>query len=83
MFQLNHNNLYLNYFGGSGGFLSFHLLLLSGHYINELNNRLDTIIHSQWNIVDHSEWKSQEIGTDNNKTFNMTGSPKLFYYCNQ
>jgi len=82
MVQINHNNLHLNYFGGSGGFLSLHLLLLSNHYSNELNNQLDTILHNQWDIVNHCEWKSHEIWPDNNKTSIMAGFPKLFFYCN-
>jgi hypothetical protein len=83
MLQINHNNLHLNYFGGSGGFLSFHLLLLSNHYANELNDCIDCAILNQWHIPDHSKWKSHETWPDNKKTFNMAGSPKLFYYCNR
>jgi len=82
MFQINHNNLHLNYFGGSGGFLALHLLLLSHHYCNDLNNQLDTVLAHQWNISDHSKWKYNETWPDNNKTFSMPGSPKLFFYCN-
>ena len=83
MFQLNHNDLHLNYFGGSGGFLALHLLLLSNYYSNELNNRLDAIINSQWNIVDHNKWKHTETWPDNNKTLSMFESPKLFFYLNK
>jgi hypothetical protein len=83
MFQINHNNLHLNYFGGSGGFLALHLLLLSNHYSNELNDNTDSVIANQWRIPDHNKWKSNETWPDNNKTFNMPGSPKLFYYCNR
>jgi len=74
-------DLHLNYFGGSGGFLALHLLLLSNHYSNELNDQLDVIIDRQWNITDHNKWKDNEIWPDNNKTLSMPESPKLFFYC--
>jgi hypothetical protein len=74
-------DVHLNYAGGSGGFLALHLLLLSKHYSNELNDRLDTVISRQWNIIDHSKWKHNEAWPDNNKTLSQPGSPKLFFYC--
>jgi hypothetical protein len=81
MFQPNHNDLHLNYFGGSGGFLALHLLLLSNYFNNELNDRLNVVIDHQWNITDHIKWKHNETWPDNNKTLSMPGSPKLFFYC--
>jgi hypothetical protein len=83
MSQINHNHLHLNYFGGSGGFLALHLLLLSNRYVNELSGRMDSVIPTQWRIPDHSKWKEHEIWPDNNTTLSMAGSPKLFFYCNQ
>jgi hypothetical protein len=81
MLQTNHKDLHLNYFGGSGGFLALHLLLLSNHYSNELNNQLNIIIDHQWRITDHSKWKCNETWPNNNRTLSMPGSPKLFFYC--
>lgn len=75
-------DVHLNYFGGSGGFLALHLLLLSNHFANELNDRLDDIICKQWQIPDHNKWKDSEIGPSNQQTAALTGSPKLFFYCN-
>ena len=76
------SDLCLNYFGGSGGFLALHLLLLSNQYVNDLTDQLHIVVHDQWEIPNHDKWKDHEIWPDNSKTAALTESPKLFFYCN-
>jgi hypothetical protein len=76
------SDLCLNYFGGSGGFLVLHLLLLSNRYVNDLNDQLHTVVHDQWKVTDHIKWKNHEIWPNNDKTAALTAFPKLFFYCN-
>lgn len=75
-------DLHLGYIGGSGGFLAFHLLMLSNKYVNCLNKDFETIVQKQWNIKDHKKWKLNEVWPDNTKTSKLDGSPKLYFYCN-
>lgn len=76
------SDLHLNYFGGSGGFLALHLLLLSDCFVNDLNNQFNDIIHNQWQIADHNKWRDNETWPNNYQTAQLNGSPKLFFYCN-
>lgn len=75
----------LLYSGGSGGFLLFHLLLLSNRYTAAFTdtNDLDFIINSQWNISDPDKWKLTEIIPNNRLTSQLdTNLNKLYLYCN-
>lgn len=83
------NDLTLSYFGGSGGFLLLHLLLLSGKFNTEFtkftNNKHQTlkdIINFQWNMTENTEWKKSEVWPDN-KITNTTESDlcKLYFVC--
>lgn len=75
-------NLHLGYSGGSGGFLTLHLLLLTKYYVNNLSNDLTNILCRQWSITDHSTWKDTEVWPDNTATKLMPNDPKIFFYCN-
>lgn len=75
----------LCYFGGSGGFISLHLLLLSGKFICDfdINLNLDEIISHQWSIDDAALWKSHETWPQNEKTKTLqTALRKIYFFCN-
>jgi hypothetical protein len=76
----------LCYFGGSGGFILLHLLLLSGKFTCEFRGReknLDKIIDHQWNIKNPECWKAQEIGLNNAQTQKLnTNQSKIYFFCN-
>jgi hypothetical protein len=79
------HNLKIGYSGGSGGFLLFHLLLLSDNYSTIFNSAdsLATIIDKQWNISNHLSWKKTEIWPDDNRLLNTDLlTPKLYLLCN-
>lgn len=71
----------LFYYGGSGGFLLLHLLLMSGKfYAGGIN--IDKL-EQQWNITDPRDWKSQETWPKNLETEkSVTSKTKLYFNCN-
>lgn len=78
------NDLKLSYSGGSGGFLLLHLLLLSGKFYAAFDTAepLDNIIQKQWNISDHTKWKTSETWPQNHLTHsNNTTLYKLYFEC--
>ena len=74
-------DLSLFYFGGSGGFLLLHLLLMSGKFYAagiDINN-----LEQQWNISDPSKWKDQEVWPKNLLTSRaVSDKTKLYFNCN-
>lgn len=75
----------LCYFGGSGGFIFLHLLLLSAEYACEFHTNLSIqhIIEDQWDIHDPRLWKSKEHWPDNDRTLVLkTNSKKIYFFCN-
>lgn len=78
-------HLKLSYSGGSGGFLLFHLLLLSGKFYAafENNESINSIIDKQWNVTDHLKWKQSETWPDNLATLSAaTSLDRLYLICN-
>lgn len=73
-------NLHLGYVGGSGGFLTLHLLLLTNSYVNNLSNDLPSILERHWNVTDHNKWKDSEVWPNNATTKLMPNDQKLFFY---
>lgn len=78
----------LCYFGGSGGFLLLHLLLLSDQFackfvVNKQTENLsiDKIIERQWNITNPRHWKSLEVWPDNRATLNSDIQRKIYLFC--
>lgn len=76
----------LCYFGGSGGFIVLHLLLLSGKFFccfQDDTLRLEQIIDRQWNIPEPRLWKASEYWPDNHKTFEgKTHLRKVYFFNN-
>lgn len=75
----------IGYSGGSGGFLLLHLLLLSGkfHTAFDVNDSLQNIINSQWNIKNHRDWKKSETWPNNLRTLSTdTQTRRLYFFCN-
>lgn len=77
---MSSKNLHLGYVGGSGGFLTLHLLLLTNTYINNLSDDLPNILRQHWNVTDHNKWKDTEVWPDNAITSLMPGDQKLFFH---
>lgn len=83
--MVDETDIKLCYFGGSGGFISLHLLLLSGKFICDfdINLNLDEIISHQWSIDDAALWKSHETWPQNEKTKTLqTALRKIYFFCN-
>jgi hypothetical protein len=74
-------NIKLGYLAGCGGFLALHLLLQSGRHKCWFDQDVNKIIDQQWNIVDHTKWKSTECWPSNEHTRALEGNTILFY-CN-
>lgn len=75
----------LGYRGGSGGFLLLHLLLLSGHYRQDIFNGIDfnDIVKNQWNIDDHDKWKNNEVWPINGQSLSSASlQNNLLFFCN-
>lgn len=77
----------LYYFGGSGGFLLLHLLMLSDQFYcsfyKHKNVSFTEILKKQWNIKNHHDWKKSEIWPHNAATFSsITDKRKIYFYCN-
>lgn len=78
-------DLKLSYSGGSGGFLLLHLLLLSGEFytVFDADKSINSIVNKQWNVSDHSKWKTLEIWPNNLATLSATTSlVRLYFVCN-
>ena len=85
MGQKTMSDLKLYYSGGSGGFLLLHLLLLSGRYYTafDVDDSINSIVDKQWNISDHSRWKTFEIWPNNLATWSAdTSLDRLYFVCN-
>jgi hypothetical protein len=84
--KLDNDDIKLCYFGGSGGFIVLHLLLLSKNFFCEFRDTrltLDQIIDQQWKISNPRLWKITEYWPDNIKTQNAkTDLRKLYFFCN-
>lgn len=83
--DLTNSDVKLCYFGGSGGFILLHLLLLSDQFHCSFATDKSTteIIKHQWNVSDPDEWKSTEIWPDNLNTQSaVVNKRKLFLLCN-
>lgn len=80
------SDIKLCYFGGSGGFILLHLLLLSDQFhcvFQDEHNDLHEIINSQWCIVDKNKWKQLEIWPNNISTqISKTCKSKIYFFCN-
>lgn len=77
----------LYYFGGSGGFLLLHLLMLSDQFYCSFpthnNVSFTEILKKQWDVKNHYDWKKSEIWPDNDVTFSsVTDKRKIYFYCN-
>lgn len=76
----------LCYFGGSGGFVVLHLLLLSGQFccrFKDQSTSLDKIMHDQWSVTNPRTWKANEFWPDNLITKNSkTSKRKIYFFCN-
>lgn len=82
----NEQDIKLCYFGGSGGFIVLHLLLLSGRFVCQFKDTSKTlleIINDQWQIGDALSWKAKEHWPDNALTKNFdTTQRKIYFFCN-
>jgi hypothetical protein len=76
----------IGYSGGSGGFLLLHLLLLSGKFYIafDVNDSLQNIINSQWDIKNLRDWKNSETRPNNLLTALSidTQTGRLYFFCN-
>ena len=75
----------LSYHGGSGGFFVLHLLLLADHYKCKFvgnEQEFDNIFQYQWNILNQTDWKKQEIWPDNKATLASDFPNKVYFLCN-
>jgi len=83
---INDADIKLCYFGGSGGFVVLHLLLLSGEFVckfRDTSKTLDEIINQQWQISDSRCWKANEYWPDNAATQDLkTAQRKIYFFCN-
>jgi hypothetical protein len=73
------------YFGGSGGFYLFYILMLSGKFncmFSDDDRPFDEIMASHWNIVSTGRWKESEVVPANMRTMEQCSSPRLFFMCN-
>jgi hypothetical protein len=78
-------DLKLCYSGGSGGFLLLHLLLLTGKFYTgfDADKSINSIVNEQWNVSDHSKWKTSEIWPNNLATLSTaTSLARLYFVCN-
>ena len=59
----NDQDIVIGYNGGSGGFLSLHVILLSDEYHIKFDHGqlLDQVLVRQWQIGNPSQWKSHEV----------------------
>lgn len=79
------SDIKLCYFGGSGGFIILHLLLLSKKFFCKFqtDKPLSQIINDQWNITNPSQWKSTEHRPDRWRTQeHNTDLRKIYVFCN-
>ena len=79
------NDISLNYFGGSGGFLLLHLLLLSDQYHCSFYNNVsfDRAFKQQWQVDSGVHWKDQETWPDPVATQSSdTTLPRIYFNCN-
>lgn len=74
------------YQGGSGGFLLFYYLLLSGCYTSGLpTTHIESLIESQFPLTlrdQPQQWKLTEHWPDNQWCKLNAASPKLYFVCN-
>lgn len=80
------NDIKLCYFGGSGGFILLHLLLLSRQFFCRFDDdslELADIIYRQWQIPDPRRWKANEHWPKNLATSQyQTNLRKIYFFCN-
>jgi len=82
--MLDNNDIKLCYFGGSGGFIVLHLLLLSKKFFCAFRDdiSIEEIVDQQWKISSPAQWKSSEFWPDNHKTRQSdTDLRKIFFFC--
>jgi hypothetical protein len=75
------------YQGGSGGFMLFYYLMLSGRYHAGIpaDRSPSELISQQFNddlVDDRTQWKSREVWPDNTWAKLNLPSPRLFLICN-
>jgi hypothetical protein len=74
------------YQGGSGGFLLFYYLLLSGNYHTGLQYQsVQSLIDQQFTpdlVTQPNQWKTREFWPDNLHCKKQSLSPRLFLICN-
>lgn len=78
------NEISLNYYGGSGGFLALWIILLGTKYRcvwKGPDQSLDEVKHKHWNINNVKEWKSTEVWPDFNGTLDSSLEHKVFFHC--
>lgn len=83
--DITDSDIKLCYFGGSGGFVMLHLMILSNafHCSFATNQSISEVIEYQWKIPSPDEWKSREINVDNESTrATTTNKRKIFFFCN-
>lgn len=79
------SNIKLCYFGGSGGFILLHLLLLSNKFscVFPNNATLNEVIEKQWNICNNLHWKQTEVWPLNTLTYKESiKNQKIYFFCN-
>jgi hypothetical protein len=76
-------DLNLFYHGGSGGFFTLHLLLLTGHYDCKFRipQPFSQAFSTQWNISSIDAWKSSEVWPHNDKTMCSDIEHKIYFTC--
>jgi hypothetical protein len=82
----NNRDIVLGYNGGSGGFLSLHVILLSDEYHIKFDpdQSLDQVLAKQWQISDPDQWKSHEVWPSVHQTMLDTKAtkPRASLLCN-
>jgi hypothetical protein len=83
--KLKNHDVKLCYFGGSGGFIVLHLMLLSKNFFCQFcdpEQTIEQIIDKQWKISEPRLWKANEYWPDNIKTQNaQTDLRKIYFFC--
>lgn len=77
------NTINIDYYGGSGGFLTLWIVLLGTSYRCkfDLDYSLDDIFAKHWDIKSTDKWKDTEVWPNNNTTAQSNFKEKVLFFC--